>query len=395
FSVFWRDTDYDKINIARYSTNSFGGAMNFGYPLSETQRLGFSLGYTNLSVKYGDSAVQEIIGSPRAIQVAPGSDFSVEIDGVTYLDRYCEVLREDGYCDEADAQDGLYDLDLLSIPQDGFVDIHGDKYNNFALTGSWVQSTLNRGQMATRGASQSFAVQLAFPGSDVQHYKFTYNAQKYFPLGRLFTIRVRGELGYGDGYGDTEALPFYENFYSGGFGSVRGFKANTLGPRATPAQVYAPTAVVGLVPDPTDPDQENPTLPLVETFVGSTYVEGVCIDQENVARCVQTTANNERFGGNVLIEGGIELIFPLPFIKDQRSLRSTVFIDAGNVFSTDCLERAVGCFDVDAGELRYSIGIGLTWISGFGPLTFSLAKPFNEGPFDSPEVFQFSLGQVF
>src|SRR5690606_36599500 len=42
------------------------------------------------------------------------------------------------------------------------------------------------------------------------------------------------------------------------------------------------------------------------------------------------------FGGNVLIQGGAEILFPLPFIKDQRMLQSTMFIDAGNVFDTNC-----------------------------------------------------------
>ena len=85
----------------------------------------------------------------------------------------------------------------------------------------------------------------------------------------------------------------------------------------------------------------------------------------------------------------------MPFIKDQRSIRSSVFIDFGNVFSTNCRQTQQNCFDVDMGELRYSVGLGVTWITGFGPLTFSLAKPLNEGDFDETEVFQFSLGQGF
>ena len=107
------------------------------------------------------------------------------------------------------------------------------------------------------------------------------------------------------------------------------------------------------------------------------------------------TRNGDPFGGDVLIEGSAELIFPLPFIKDQSSLRTAFFLDAGNVFSTNCQATQQNCYDVDFSELRYSVGVGLTWITGFGPLTFSLAKPINEDEFDQDEVFQFTLGRGF
>jgi outer membrane protein insertion porin family len=97
----------------------------------------------------------------------------------------------------------------------------------------------------------------------------------------------------------------------------------------------------------------------------------------------------------VLIEGSAEVLFPMPFIKDRSSLRSALFFDVGNVFNTNCRENQVNCFGIDAGELRYSVGIGVTWLSGFGPLTFSLAKPLNASPIDEREVFQFTLGRGF
>src|SRR5690606_34005450 len=70
------------------------------------------------------------------------------------------------------------------------------------------------------------------------------------------------------------------------------------------------------------------------------------------------------FGGNVLIEGSAEVIFPMPFIKDQRSIQTAFFLDAGNVFDTSCGDTQLNCFDVDVSELRYSVGLGLTWITG-------------------------------
>ena len=97
----------------------------------------------------------------------------------------------------------------------------------------------------------------------------------------------------------------------------------------------------------------------------------------------------------MLAEGSAELLFPMPFIKDRSSLRSALFLDVGNVFNTNCRGNQINCFDVDAGELRYSVGIGVTWLSGFGPLTFSLAKPLNASEIDEREVFQFTLGRSF
>jgi outer membrane protein insertion porin family len=97
----------------------------------------------------------------------------------------------------------------------------------------------------------------------------------------------------------------------------------------------------------------------------------------------------------VLIEGGAEIIFPLPFIKDQRSLQTTFFLDAGNVFDTNCGAGQLNCYDVDLNRINSSVGLGLVWISGFGPMTFSIAEPLNKNDYDRTEIFQFSLGQTF
>ena len=65
FGIFYRKTDLSKINVASYTTDTWGASMNFGYPISETQRLGFSLGVTDTKITSGQYAVQEIAASPR------------------------------------------------------------------------------------------------------------------------------------------------------------------------------------------------------------------------------------------------------------------------------------------------------------------------------------------
>ena len=242
--------------------------------------------------------------------------------------------------------------------------------------------------MATRGASQSVSLELSLPGSDLEFYKLNYRGELFLPLSELFTLRFRTELGYGDGFGSTTELPFFEHFYAGGFGSVRGFENNTLGPRSTPPATYTISRpVTGIDADGIPTEVGGPD--------GTQF--GYVLDPSTGKLAYTAIQDNDPdpFGGNVLIEGSIELLFPMPFIEDRSKLRSAFFIDAGNVFNTNCSAIQLNCFDIDAGELRYSVGVGVSWITGFGPMTFSLAKPMNAGPDDREEAFQFTLGRGF
>ena len=315
FNVFFSETNFDEINVASYSTNRFGGSVIFGYPINETQSLRFSFGYTNTEIEAGFAAVQEIKRTPSIPPTANIEDFE-------------EV---------------------------GFVDKYGDNFGVFLLNGSWRESTLNRGILADRGHSNNISLEVTVPGSEIEYFRATFDTQYFVPVGPL-TLRFRGEVGYGDGLGDTDELPFFEHFLAGGFGSVRGFESNTLGPRSTSARTpQFDGDLVGLPIDPT-PDP---------------------------------------FGGNFLFEGSVELLLPLPFLKDQRSVRAVLFFDYGNVFSDNCRSEQLSCSEFDLSELRTSAGLAVTWLSGFGPLSFSLGKPFQHSDTDEREVFQFSLGRAF
>ncbi len=374
FNVFYRSTDLSEVNVASYTTDTFGAALNFGYPIRETQRLGFSFGLSDTEITAGRFAVQEIKASPRL-------DSNVDF----WFDS-TEVFQDGFPTGLFSGPEEVFPIntippEYLTAPAEpGFLDENGDNYTNWTITSSWSQSTLNRGRMATRGTANSVALEVAMPGSDLEFYKLTYRGEIYFPIRNQWTLRLRGELGYGDGYGDTTELPFYEHFYAGGFGSVRGFESNTLGPRSTPAELYTARNSVAAV-------DENG----VPTQVGEFGYVG-----EDGKLDVETLRDDpDPFGGNVLIEGSAELLFPLPFIKDRSQLRSAFFIDVGNVFNTKCSASQINCFDVDPDELRYSVGVGVTWITGFGPMTFSLAKPLNAGDEDEEEAFQFTLGRGF
>jgi outer membrane protein insertion porin family len=374
FNVFYRSTDLSEVNVASYTTDTLGGALNFGYPIKETQRLGFSFGISDTEITAGRYAVQEIKASPRLEDNVDYWFDSNQLPDGTFADVEEIVPIED------------LPFEYLTIPEElGFLDENGDNYLNWTITSSWSQSTLNRGRMATRGTSNSVSFEVSMPGSDLEFYKLNYRGEVYFPIKGLWTVRLRGELGYGDGYGDTTELPFYEHFFAGGFGSVRGFESNTLGPRSTPAELYTTRQPVTEIDEDGNPVEVGGPSGREFGYVG-----------EDGKLLVETLRDDpDPFGGNVLIEGSAELLFPLPFIKDRSKLRSAFFVDMGNVFNTKCAPSQINCFDVDVDELRYSVGVGVTWITGFGPMTFSLAKPLNAGPEDEEEAFQFTLGRGF
>ena len=157
---------------------------------------------------------------------------------------------------------------------------------------------------------------------------------------------------------------------------MRGFESNTLGPRITPAPCYEFNAETGECPLIIDTDGDGVPDSIAQNPYGFQQLR-------------------DPIGGNFLLEGSLQLIFRLPMIEDQRSMRSAFFLDFGNVFSTDCQDYQINCFEPSVEDLRYSIGVGVTWITGFGPMSFSFSQPFNDGPFDRTEEFQFTIGQVF
>ena len=171
--------------------------------------------------------------------------------------------------------------------------------------------------------------EMGLPGGDVKFYRFQSKAQYLRPIWGPIVLNVNAEFGYANGYGGTP-LPFFKNFYAGGVDSVRGFEQSSLGPKDT---------------------------------------------------------NGDFIGGNRRIIGNFEVLFPMPGVKGDKSVRLSAFVDVGNVFGTNEKMRL--------SDLRSSVGIGVSWFSPVGPLKFSLAKPIRQKPEDKVERFQFLLGRVF
>jgi len=214
--------DAEEANISNYSTDVINSSFNFGLPLNESDRLRF-----NIDLKHTKLTT---------------SDFS------------SAEIRQ-------------------------FVDDNGDKYITLATSIGWTHDTLNRAIFPDAGGQQRLSAFATVPGSDLEYYKLAYKHQQYFPIAKDLTFRLLGEFAYGDGYGDTESLPFFEHYYAGGVKSIRGYDDNTIGPR---------------------------------------------------------DSRNDPFGGTTKIIGKAELFFPVPFVEDVKSIRIGSFIDAGTV--TDGLD---------------------------------------------------------
>ncbi len=95
-------------------------------------------------------------------------------------------------------------------------------------------------------------------------------------------------------------------------------------------------------------------------------------------------------GANFLVNGSTAVILPYPLSRDN--VRTSAFVDAGNVFISGTPYALSG---TDAGPIRFSTGVSFEWRSPFGPLAFSVAKAINPQPSDSTQFFQFSLSSSF
>tara|TARA_B100000768_G_scaffold173776_1_gene183358 strand:+ start:918 stop:3332 length:2415 start_codon:yes stop_codon:yes gene_type:complete len=320
YNIYFRETDYGEFNVANYLTNSNGIGLQFGYPISDIQRLGLSLTYDKTDIDIGTSPAREI-----------------------------------------------WD----------FVDSEGSIFKTLTAQTSWQRITLNRGTFPTDGASTALTFSSTVPGSDVDFYRLNIRQKYYQPLSESLVFGFSGEIGYLSAFGDTKETPFYQNFYAGGPRSLRGFESNTLGPRSTEAPCYEFNYSEGSCPNLIDTDGDGE----LDTPYYNPYAN-------------QNTRRNP-IGGNIKVEGSLQLIFKLPFIEDQRSMRSAFFFDFGNVFSNNCKDYQINCYKPSLDDLRYSYGVGVTWITGFGPMSFAITKPTNAGQFEETEEFQFTVGNVF
>lgn len=219
FGIFSRSTDADEANITDYTTDVFGGNLRYGFPINEFDTFNFGIDFEHLKLK-------------------PARFPSAEI------------------------------LD--------FTNQFGKTFNSLGLSASLAHDTRNRRVFPSRGGLFRINAESKIPGSELEFYKLNLREIYYIPLTSRFVLSMNAEIGYGDGYGDFNQMPFFENYFAGGVRSVRGFEDNTLGPR----------------------DNQNDPL-----------------------------------GGSFRTVGNLEILFPPPFVEKSNTFRMGAFFDVGNVFS--------------------------------------------------------------
>jgi len=346
--------------------NIYSESYNISYVNPYATKDGVSLGY-NLYFRetdYGEFNIANYLTNSNGL----GAQFGYPTSDITRL----------GFSITYDKTD----IDIGTLPAReifDFVAAEGSLFRTLSAQASWQRVTLNRGLFPTAGSSTVLSLSATIPGSDLNYYRASIRQRYYRPLSTNFVFGFQGELGYLDAYGDTKETPFFQNFYAGGPRSLRGFESNTLGPRSTDAPCYEFNYIEETCPNLIDADGDGELdTPYINPYANST-----------------SRYRDRPIGGNIKVEGSLQLIFKLPIIEDQRSIRSAFFLDFGNVFSDNCKAYQINCYKPSIEDLRYSYGVGVTWITGFGPLSLAISKPSNAGPQERTEEFQFTVGNVF
>jgi len=201
-SVNYRDITQFTSASSDFSTTSTGATVDYGYPISEYQRVSFGLTYQH----------SELLSSTNSTEQA--QDW-VANNGDPFIEDF----------------------------GNGVV-FFGTEFDTVELIAGWSYDSRNRSLFATRGTRQQFFLSAAIPGSDVEFYQARFNFTKYFPITQKWVVRFNSELGISEAMGDTTAAPPYKQFFGGGPQSVRGFKESYLGPRDSFGRPYGGNVLV-------------------------------------------------------------------------------------------------------------------------------------------------------
>ncbi len=267
----------DKVGYSPYSTQTIGARARTSIPVSEFDKITFSLGLENTQINLSGTAVPL---------------------------RFMQFTNQFGNS-------------VYSIPA------------SIGFARNTTDSTL----WPTSGATFSETIDGSLPGiGGAQYYRFNSQNNWYLPISENLTWKTNATAGFINPYGSNTTVPFYQNYYMGGMTSIRGFSIGSLGPKDT--------------------------------------------DGSSLGGTRQAIFSNE-------------ILFPLPGIKQDKTVRVSAFLDTGALWGGNSFGLT------PEQSFRASYGMGLTWISPLGPIKISYAIPLVKQPNDSLEPFQFMFGTSF
>ena len=202
---------------------------------------------------------------------------------------------------------------------------------NIPVTVGWSRDGRDSALIPSEGSLEQLSGEVGTPLANMNFYRVYGQYQKYHSFSKANILSFNGEVGYGQGYGKYP-FPITKNYYVGGIGSVRGYSPGSLGPQ------YYNTNTLSYQPT----------------------------------------------GGQSKIVANVEYTVPVPGSGTDKTLRMFTFIDGGNAFGQNI--NLV---------LRYSYGLGISWISPLGPLKFSYGFPYKSQPTDNIQRLQFQVGTAF
>jgi len=345
-----RDTTYEQV--------STGGGIRLGFPVTEFVTFG-----TRYSLVMDD--------------VTLGDRYFIDPDGTGPLGSECSPRLAGRYlCDE---------LGKRLTSSIGF----STAYDN------------TNGIRPTRGHRLVFSQDFAGLGGDIKYIRSRGDATKYWGLGSGFILSAHAEGGYIHPLQKkpsefNDAIRLTDRFFGP---PMRGFDIRGMGPR----------------------------------ILRHNYnIEGEIVEDDN-------NAISDALGGRAYYFGRVELELPLSAAMRNLGLRPSAFVDVGSVWKltepelvdiiatclpvaanttlppfnivpggpvTSCgpTEGALGFARVpgvkeefvgNSARPRLSVGIGVNWVSPFGPLRIDIAKAFLKQDGDETKLFSFNVGTQF